>query len=889
MLFKYPLVFTITRRPLHNATASRLITTIRNGQRQDPRRSWRNPSWHQQQRRGVFSLPRLVLGLVRLPMMLMGAGAGAAGYTYYRVNEFSKEAVPEWLRDSLDKAKDWVSSMELPNLDNLPTIPTDAFQKLFGASNQDIKTTSSILPGMEEAAKRFAESANAMLVMLQPLSMGIDDNANVRSRRGSATVHAASAVSAKQQPLGGQGGGGQMGPPDQDLMVLTKKLIEVRNLLKTIDNGANLQLPSIVVIGSQSSGKSSVLEAIVGHEFLPKGSNMVTRRPIELTLVHTADSKEEYGEFPQLGLGKVKDFGHIQKTLTDLNLAVSDTECVSATPIELRIYSPNIPNLTLVDLPGYIQIHNRNQPAVLKEKIAELCENYIREPNIILAVCAADVDLANSEALRASRRVDPNGMRTIGVVTKMDLVEPDRGVSILQNTDYPLNLGYIGVVCKGSAKNAKALIRAEDSYFRSHPVFDQNQVSTGTPTLRRRLMEVLEDHMGRGMYKIVDAVQLELDDARYQFKVQYNDRKISAESYVAEAMDSLKTRFKAFTQEFGKPQVREEVRTMLEKKIGELCDEVYWTDGRILNLPKVCMDPFWQTRMELTSASLTKSGIGRSSVQLVVDVLMQNMERILSTEQWAHHPDARKKVMQFSNDILRSKFHTTVDQVENTIKPYKFEVECSEQEWQEGIKRAAALIERTIVESQQELQGIKSNIGRRKLRNAMKYVLKNENFEDVLKSNSAGGFGGSSLKEDGEASGSSTVATAPFPAKVMESARDAVRLQHRLQTLQNRSAAIRSRQCLVSGNRSCCPEVFLEVVAEKLTYTAVMFIYVELLNEFFFQLPREVDNRLYYDLGRDKILQFARENPVVGKHLEVQERKATLELVMEKLKSISRR
>ncbi|KAI8837111.1 P-loop containing nucleoside triphosphate hydrolase protein [Chytridium lagenaria] len=346
---------------------------------------------------------------------------------------------------------------------------------------------------------------------------------------------------------------------------------------------------------------------------------MVTRRPIELTLIHTSDSKEEYGEFPQLGLGKVKDFGHIQKTLTDLNLAVSDTECVSATPIELRIYSPNIPNLTLVDLPGYIQIHNRNQPAALKEKIADLCEAYIKEPNIILAVCAADVDLANSEALRASRRVDPNGVRTIGVITKMDLVEPDRGVNILTNSDYPLQLGYVGVVCKAAAKvNSKALIRAEDSYFRSHQVFAENQVSTGTPVLRRRLMEVLEDHMGRGMYKIVDAVQVELEDARYQFKVQYNDRKISAESYVAEAMDSLKTRFKAFTREFGKPQVREEVRSMLERKIRDLCDEVYWTDSRIGNLPKVCMDPFWQTRMDLTSATLTKSGIGGQVFNLLL-------------------------------------------------------------------------------------------------------------------------------------------------------------------------------------------------------------------------------------------------------------------------------
>ncbi|KAJ3115526.1 dynamin-like GTPase mgm1 [Phlyctochytrium bullatum] len=833
---------------------------------------FRNHGWRRTtngQKRTIFALPRLALQLVRLPMMLMGVGAGAAGYTYYRVNEISKDMVPDWLRDKLAKAKDWVSSVDLNNVElpRLPELPNVDLGAIFSVPKDAAAAAAAqAVPGIEEAAKNF------------------------QSMVAKAQSNTASILPGQQQGAGQQGPspGSGMPPPDQDLMVLTKKLIEVRNLLKTIDNNANLQLPSIVVIGSQSSGKSSVLEAIVGHEFLPKGSNMVTRRPIELTLVHTPDTKEEYGEFPQLGLGKVKDFTQIQKTLTDLNLAVSETECVSATPIELRIHSPNIPNLTLVDLPGYIQIHNRNQPAVLKEKIAELCEAYIREPNIILAVCAADVDLANSEALRASRRVDPAGSRTIGVVTKMDLVEPERGAAILQNADYPLHLGYVGVVCKGKASNAKALIRAEDAFFRSHPgAYDPSRVSVGTPTLRRRLMEVLEDHMGRGMYKIVDAVQLELEDARYQFKVQYNDRRISAESYVAEAMDSLKTRFKAFTKEFGKPQVRDEVRAMLEKKIRDLCDEVYWSDGRVMNLPRICLDPFWQTRMDLTSATLTKSGVGRSAVQLVVDVLMQNMEKILSTEQWAHHPEARKRVLQFSNEILRQKFHATVDQVENTIKPYKFEVECDEREWAEGVKRASALIDRTIAESQEELQQIKSNVGRRKLRNAMKYLLKNESPEELLGVRPSSSPAAAAASD--EAAPAAAATSAPFPPKILDSARSALRLQNRVATLQNRSTAVRSRQCAVSTNRSCCPEVFLEVVAEKLTYTAVMFIYVELLNEFFFQLPREVDNKLYYDLSREQILKFARENPVVGRHLALQERKATLELVMEKLKGISRR
>ena len=78
-----------------------------------------------------------------------------------------------------------------------------------------------------------------------------------------------------------------------------------------------------------------------------RGTNMVTRRPIELTLIHTPDSVEEYAIFPTMKLGKISSFQKVQQTLTELNLAVSEEECVSASPIELVIYSPNIPDLTM--------------------------------------------------------------------------------------------------------------------------------------------------------------------------------------------------------------------------------------------------------------------------------------------------------------------------------------------------------------------------------------------------------------------------------------------------------------------------------------------------------------------------------------------------------------
>ncbi|OBZ86149.1 Protein msp1, mitochondrial [Choanephora cucurbitarum] len=673
---------------------------------------------------------------------------------------------------------------------------------------------------------------------------------------------------------------------DEQLMTLTKKLIEIRTILMSIDHNETLKLPSIVVIGSQSSGKSSVLEAIVGHEFLPKGDNMVTRRPIELTLIHTPNQEEEYGEFPQLGLGKIHDFKKIQKTLVDMNLAVSESECVSDKPIELRVYSPNVPDLTLIDLPGYIQISNRNQPESLKSKIEELCEKYIRGPNIILAVCSANVDLANSPALRASRKWDPLGLRTIGVITKMDLVPPQVGAAILRNSDYPLHLGYIGVVCKAPSQPTegnmtKALMKNEDAYFRSHLLFNQRDIQVGTSTLRHKLMNVLEQSMGKSLYSIVDAVQRELEESKYQFKVQYNDRRVTAESYVAETMDCLKHDFKDFANNFGKPQVRHEVRSMLEQKVLDICAEQYWSDPKIAELPKASSeDIYWLYKMDFAAAALTKSGIGRATTQLVVDVLMSNMERLANADSFIHHPDTRKQIMNFASEILRTKFVATSDQVENTIKPYKFEVEVTDSEWNEGVKRSIALLEKELDMCEEMANTIKNSVGKKKLKSAINYVLDSETRQEKIEK----------LKdtEKMEAEEEEEVKSFYNP-KLLEKAKEAIYLRDRAMILKYRIAALKSRQCKSSENKQYCPEAFLNVVAEKLTYTAVMFIQVELLNEFFFQFPREVDNRLVYEMDRRQIQQFARENPPIQKHLDLQERKMKLEEVMDKLNYLVKR
>lgn len=552
------------------------------------------------------------------------------------------------------------------------------------------------------------------------------------------------------------------------MMVLTKKMIEIRSILQTVGQSDALTLPSIVVIGSQSSGKSSVLEAIVGHEFLPKGSNMVTRRPIELTLINTPDAQAEYGEFPALGLGKITDFSSVQRTLTELNLAVPDSQCVSDDPIQLTISSPNVPDLSLIDLPGYIQVAGHDQPAELKQKITELCDKYIQPPNIILAISAADVDLANSTALRASRRVDPRGERTIGVVTKMDLVDARRGAEILNDRKYPLRLGYVGVVsrvpqttglfARVSGNIASAITKNENAFFSAHPLeFGAGGgLSVGTTTLRKKLMQILEQTMAASLQGTSDAIHQELEEATYEFKVQYNDRPLSAESYLAESLDAFKHSFKGFTESFGRPQVREMLMDELDQRVLDILASRYWNKpisnlavppvepDSLFDLPKADPDSlYWQRKLDASTSSLTKLGIGRLATTVVANAIQAHVDRLISASTFSSHPFARQAITDAASGILNERFYSTSDQVENCIKPYKFEIDVEENEWARGREHVSAVLRKELKACEASVKSVEDNVGgRKRLRDVMNFVDRARKGDIVVEGDGVGGAGG---------------------------------------------------------------------------------------------------------------------------------------------------
>ncbi|XP_029992149.1 dynamin-1-like protein isoform X4 [Sphaeramia orbicularis] len=293
-------------------------------------------------------------------------------------------------------------------------------------------------------------------------------------------------------------------------------LIPVINKLQDVFNtvGADtIQLPQIVVVGTQSSGKSSVLESLVGRDVLPRGTGIVTRRPLILQLVHidsedcrkTSEENgidgEEWGKFLHTKNKIYTDFEEIRREIEAETERISgNNKGISDEPIHLKVFSPHVVNLTLVDLPGITKVPVGDQPKDIEIQIRELILKYISNPNsIILAVTAANTDMATSEALKVAREVDPDGRRTLAVVTKLDLMDAGTdAMDVLMGRVIPVKLGIIGVVNRSQLdinqkKSVADSIRDEYAFLQKKYPSLANR--NGTKYLARTLNRLLMHHI----------------------------------------------------------------------------------------------------------------------------------------------------------------------------------------------------------------------------------------------------------------------------------------------------------------------------------------------------------------------------------------------------------
>ncbi|NWX12767.1 DYN2 protein, partial [Aegotheles bennettii] len=226
----------------------------------------------------------------------------------------------------------------------------------------------------------------------------------------------------------------------------------------------------------------------------------------------------EYAEFLHCKSKKFTDFDEVRQEIeAETDRVTGTNKGISAVPINLRVYSPHVLNLTLIDLPGITKVPVGDQPQDIEYQIKDMILQFIsRESSLILAVTPANMDLANSDALKMAKEVDPQGLRTIGVITKLDLMDEGTDArDVLENKLLPLRRGYIGVVNRSQKdidgkKDIRAALAAERKFFLSHPAYRHMADRMGTPHLQKVLNQQLTNHIRETLPSLRSKLQSQL-------------------------------------------------------------------------------------------------------------------------------------------------------------------------------------------------------------------------------------------------------------------------------------------------------------------------------------------------------------------------------------------
>lgn len=317
------------------------------------------------------------------------------------------------------------------------------------------------------------------------------------------------------------------------------KLLDLVDSLRSQGVSSYLSLPQIIVCGDQSSGKSSVLEAISGVPF-PVKSSVCTRFPTELILRKTPTEGISISIVPhhsrsdveKQSLAKFKQdlvsFADFPQLVEDAKLAMgilSNAKSFSEDILRIEIKGPNRPSLTIVDLPGLVHSENKNQTTSDIDLITNVVKRYMKEPrSIILDVISAKNDYANQIVLKLAKNADHRGVRTLGIITKPDTLNPGsesekQFLSLARNQDVAFSLGWH--VLRNADTDAETLSLAErdvmeETFFSSGAWSSLPASQLGIKTLRDRLSKLLVCQIGSELPNMVDEIEVKMRDCQSQ-------------------------------------------------------------------------------------------------------------------------------------------------------------------------------------------------------------------------------------------------------------------------------------------------------------------------------------------------------------------------------------
>lgn len=251
----------------------------------------------------------------------------------------------------------------------------------------------------------------------------------------------------------------------------SEKVRRIVDRLRAIGLSKYIELPQVAVMGDTSNGKSSVLSAISGIAF-PSNDKLTTRCPTQVILsqaesfsghvyLQRYNNSSEREDFENIS--EIKQVGPIIQKITQK--LIDEGQYISDDSIVIDLRGPDLPNLTVTDLPGLVRAVADGEDESIITRVRDLVDRFLKQKRtVILAVVPANVDMHNTEILQAAGKADPTGERTISIITKIDRVErgtEDAVINLLLNKKKKLKLGYHAVICRAQQAVSKGVTIAE--------------------------------------------------------------------------------------------------------------------------------------------------------------------------------------------------------------------------------------------------------------------------------------------------------------------------------------------------------------------------------------------------------------------------------------------